>query len=173
MEVKWIAFPLHPEIPEEGVTLEELFAGGDFDVPAFMDHMKRVAKDCGLPFGMRSMSFNSRRAQELGKWAESLGKGEAFHMAAFQAYFVSGLNIAKESVLEDLAGSLGLDASKVREVLAQGSFRDAVDRDWDYSRGSGITAVPTFQIGNMRVVGAQPYETLEKLVKGSGVTPRD
>jgi hypothetical protein len=24
MEVKWIAFPLHPETPEEALTLEEL-----------------------------------------------------------------------------------------------------------------------------------------------------
>jgi predicted DsbA family dithiol-disulfide isomerase len=32
IEVRWIAFPLHPETPEEGLTLEELFAGKSIDI---------------------------------------------------------------------------------------------------------------------------------------------
>jgi hypothetical protein len=36
IETQWRAFPLHPEIPEEGLTLEELFAGRRVD----MDEMR-------------------------------------------------------------------------------------------------------------------------------------
>jgi predicted DsbA family dithiol-disulfide isomerase len=160
--VKWIAFPLHPETPEEGRTLEELFAGRDIDIPSMMDHLKRVAADCGLPFGMRSRTYNSRRAQELGKWAESLSKGKEFHLAVFKAYFGDGLNIAKIPVLVEIAESVGLNGAE--EALSSGTFKEAVDHDWKYSRTCGITAVPTFVANRRKVVGAQPYKVLEELI---------
>ena len=33
IELRWVAFPLHPEIPPEGVTLEKLFEGRGIDIP--------------------------------------------------------------------------------------------------------------------------------------------
>jgi predicted DsbA family dithiol-disulfide isomerase len=155
---------LHPEIPEDGLTLDELFAGRDVDISAILDRLKSVAADCGLPFGVRTMTYNSRRAQEAGKWAESLNKGEAFHMAVFKAYFAGGLNIAKVPVLVELAESVGLKG--VEEVLSKGAFKEAVDNDWRYSRRCGVKAVPTFVAKGRMVVGAQPYNVLEELVKG-------
>jgi len=140
--VKWIAFPLHPETPEEGRTLEELFSGRDIDIPSMLEHLKRVAADCGLLFGTRTKTYNSRRAQELGKWAESLNKGEEFRLAVFKAYFADGLNIAQIPVLVELAKSVGLKGAE--EVLSDGTFKEAMDHDWRYSRTCGITAVPTF-----------------------------
>ncbi len=127
-----------------------------------MDHLKRVAADCGLPFGMRSRTYNSRRAQELGKWAESLSKGKEFHLAVFKAYFGDGLNIAKIPVLVEIAESVGLNGAE--EALSSGAFKEAVDHDWKYSRTCGITAVPTFVANRRKVVGAQPYKVLEELI---------
>jgi len=135
-----------------------------------MDRLKRVAAELGLPWGTRTRTFNSRHAQELGKWAESLIRGDAFHLAVFQAYFVHGLNIGKISVLADLAESVGLDGRLAEEVLAEGLFREAVDRDREYSRACRITAVPTFLADRRMVVGAQPYEALEELVRAAGAT---
>jgi predicted DsbA family dithiol-disulfide isomerase len=45
-------------------------------------------------------------------------------------------------------------------------MRKAVDADWARSRALGVTGVPTFVIGRKAVVGAQPYEVLEQLVRG-------
>jgi predicted DsbA family dithiol-disulfide isomerase len=50
-------------------------------------------------------------------------------------------------------------------VLEQRTFKDAVDADWELSREYGITGVPTFVAGRYAVVGAQPYEVLEQLVR--------
>ena len=155
---------MHPETPEDGLTLDELFAGRDVDISAILDRLKSVAVDCGLPFGVRTMTYNSRRAQEAGKWAESQNRGEAFHMAVFKAYFADGLNIAKIPVLVELAESVGLKG--IEEVLSKGAFKEAVDSDWRYSRDCGINAVPTFVANGRMVVGAQPYNVLEDLVKG-------
>jgi predicted DsbA family dithiol-disulfide isomerase len=129
-----------------------------------LTHLAKVAADCGLPFGARTQTFNSRRAQELGKWAESLNKGEEFHLAVFRAYFVDGLNIAKTPVLVEIAESVCLEGAK--EVLSEGKFKESVDRDWQYSRHCGITAVPTFVANGRKVVGAQPYKVLEDLISG-------
>ncbi len=155
---------MHPETPEEGRTLEELFAGRDVDISAVLNRLKSVAADCGLPFGDRTMTYNSRRAQEAGKWAESQNKGEEFHMSVFKAYFADGLNIAEVPVLVELTESLGLKG--VEEILSKGVFKEAVDSDWKYSRSCGIRAVPTFSANGRMVVGAQPHNVLEKLVKG-------
>ena len=59
----------------------------------------------------------------------------------------------------------GLPATGAREVLEKRTFKDAVDRDWALSRQYGITGVPTFVAGHRGVVGAQPYEVIEQLVK--------
>ena len=50
--------------------------------------LKRAAEELGLPLGERKKTYNSRRAQELGKWAETAGKGDEFHDAVFCAYFM-------------------------------------------------------------------------------------
>jgi predicted DsbA family dithiol-disulfide isomerase len=155
------------------MTLAELFAGRGIDIPALLEHLKRVANDCGLPFGTRTKTFNSRRAQELGKWAESVGRGEEFHMAMFRAYFADGLNIAEVKVLTGVVESLSLDVAEAERVLANGVFKDAVDRDWDYSRASGITAVPTFVAAGRGLVGAQSSENLVQLILEAGARRRD
>ncbi|MCP4688650.1 MAG: hypothetical protein GY859_11410, partial [Desulfobacterales bacterium] len=69
IRVQWTAFPLHPETPMEGVRLEDLFAGQPVDIPAMISRLRETAADLGLPFGSRGKSYNSRLAQELGKWA--------------------------------------------------------------------------------------------------------
>ncbi|OQY14518.1 MAG: hypothetical protein B6I30_00350, partial [Desulfobacteraceae bacterium 4572_187] len=103
--MKWRAFPLHPNTPKEGLTLEQLFAGTPLDIDTMMKSLREKAAELGLPMGNRLKTYNSRLAQELGKWAESKKAGDAFHTAAFKAYFVDGKNIAKLAVLLDLAES--------------------------------------------------------------------
>ena len=58
-----------------------------------------------------------------------------------------------------------LPRAAAAEVLEKRTFRAAVDADWKLSREYGITGVPTFVAGHRGVVGAQPYEVIERLVK--------
>jgi len=48
------------------------------------------------------MTYNSRLAQELGKWADTQPGGEAIHDALFRAYFVEARDISQPAVLEQL-----------------------------------------------------------------------
>ena len=114
----------------------------------------------GLPYGQRSRTYNSRLAQELGKWADTQADGSAIHDALFKAYFVDSLDISNPQVLLEAAASVGLSAPAAEQVLSERTFREAIDEDWTRSRDAGVTGVPTFVAGGYGVVGAQPYETL-------------
>jgi len=172
IEVRWIAFPLHPEIPEEGLPLEELFGGRQIHLKQRMAHYREVAEGLGLPLGERTRTYNSRRAQELAKWAEANGKGDEFHLAVFRAYFVEGINIGKIDELAKLAKSIGLPEPEAKTVLGQKTFTLAVDDDWRRSLQMGITGVPTFVNDNQMIVGAQPYKTLEAFLMENNVKRR-
>lgn len=126
----------------------------------------------GLPLGDRKRTYNSRLAQELGLWAGSKNKGDAFHMAAFKAYFVDGKNIGKIPVLVDLAAAIDLPRQEATTVLKTRTFKAAVDADWSLAQEKGITAVPTFVMNHDTLVGAQPYDMLEKLMNKNGVQYR-
>ncbi len=161
-------FPLHPETPQEGRSLEELFAGRNVDMEAMYTRMKGLMDEEGLPYGKRSHTYNSRLAQELGKWADTQPGGEAIHDALYRAYFVDAVNVGDVDALLTIAGDVGLDVYAAREVLQSRSFSDAVDADWDLSRRYGVTGVPTFVAAQKAVVGAQPYEVLENLLQEAG-----
>jgi predicted DsbA family dithiol-disulfide isomerase len=167
LNIEWVHFPLHPETPPEGKSLEDLFRGRNVDRKAMHAQMKARMDAEGLPYGERTHTYNSRLAQELGKWADTQPGGEAFHDAMFRAYFVDARDISKPDVLLEIAGRVGLPVEAAREVLEKRTFKAAVDRDWELSRRYGITGVPTFVMGDRGVVGAQPYEVLEQLVKQS------
>jgi predicted DsbA family dithiol-disulfide isomerase len=171
MDIRWTAFPLHPETPEDGQSIEQLFAGR-LDLDQVRARLKQAAREAGLPYGDRNMTFNSRLAQELGKWAESKGKGDEFHHRAFKAYFVDGINIGKIPELSSMAGEIGLPENEAREVLQKRGFKAAVDSDWVRSHQKGIQAVPTFLLGERVLVGAQPYEKLTAFVEAGGVHRR-
>lgn len=127
--------------------------------------LRATAAQFGLKMGNRTMTYNSRLAQEVGLWAETMDKGHQFHMTAFETYFVDGRNIAEKSVLLDMIKKTGLDPEEGEKVIDERSFSKAVDADWERSRMSGITAVPTFRMGLETLVGAKPYQVLKQMVE--------
>jgi predicted DsbA family dithiol-disulfide isomerase len=165
VKIEWVHFPLHPETPADGRALSTLFGGREADRKARHEQMKERMTAEGLPYGERTMTYNSRLAQELGKWADTQPGGEALHDAFFRAYFVDARDISNTETMLDVVKSVGLPVAAAREVIEKRTFKDAVDADWKLSREYGITGVPTFVVGRYGVVGAQPYEALVDLVK--------
>ncbi len=122
----------------------------------------------GLPFTERKFSYNSRSAQELAKWAKDQGREDAFNDAVFRAYFVDTANIAKPELLLQLAEEAGLPVEEARRVLEDRTFQQAVNDDWQRCYSLGVTAVPTYLSEGLAIVGAEPYEQLERLVTEAG-----
>lgn len=134
------------------------------EMQAMRDNMRRLMEEAGLPYGDRSMTYNSRLAQELGFWADTQDVGDAIHDLLFKAYFVDNLNINDVDVLLDLAKNAGLDQAEARRILKGRIFSPQVNKDWERAWQEGITGVPTFSAMDLNVVGCQPYEILERFV---------
>lgn len=127
----------------------------------------QVAASEGLPLTERSRTYNSRLAQELGKWAEEQGHGNEFHQAVYRAFFVAGVNIALVDELVRIATAVGLPADEARTVLEERSYAAAVDADWQRARDLGITAVPTHLCEDRRLTGFAAYEDFVRLIEKS------
>jgi len=161
-------FPLHPETPAEGMELDDLFAGRGFDLDAMFHRLRQVADEVALPLGNRTRTFNSRRAQELGKWAEQQGHGDAFRNAVYHAYFAEGRNISAINELTGIAAEVELPPVEARDVITSGRYTAEVDADWQRARSLGVTAVPTLHYQGNLLVGFTPYSTMKNLITRSG-----
>jgi predicted DsbA family dithiol-disulfide isomerase len=148
--------------------MADLFAGRQASVPAMQARLQEVAAAVELPLAKRTRTYNSRRAQELGKWAESLGLGDPFRRAVYHAYFAEGRNISGTEELIRLAAGVGLPVEEARTILRERSWAAAVDADWERSRKEGITAVPTHLFRGRKLVGFSPWEDFRRLVEGTG-----
>ena len=136
------------------------------EIVARNSRMKANMEREGLPFNAeRNMSYNSRLAQELATWAETQGKAEEITNALFRAYFVDVKNIGKAEVLAEIAAANDLPKDEATDVLLSRKYKDSVDDDWRRCAALGVNAVPTFLAGKYLMVGAQPYEELERLVQ--------
>lgn len=162
---------MHPELPVGGVALADLFRGRGIDLEAAHARLKRLMDAEGLPFEPRERTYGTRLAQELGKWGERQGKPE-IHDALYRAVFVEGAAVDRPETLVRVAEGVGLDPVEAARILEARSLSDEVDADWKRARELGVTGVPTFVAGGEAVVGAQPYELLEELVRAAGAQPR-
>ena len=140
-------------LPEHGVVVEHL-----------------PWSDGKRPQTTAMMGFLARWARRL-SWRETAKVFQTSWEAVYRSveWFVRwGLEHRELQGVE----SVGLDGREAGRVLAERTFSDAVDGDWSRARALGITGVPTFVIGDQGVVGAQPYETLERFVRAHGAQPR-
>jgi predicted DsbA family dithiol-disulfide isomerase len=149
-----------------------MFADKNADISKMMTILKRIANRLGLPFGEPKNTYNSRLAQEVGKWAESKGKGYEFHKAVFRAFFVKGRHIGEAHVLAKIAESVNLNGKDVQKIIQDRTYREAVDLDWKRSYELSITEVPTFLCNHQVLVGAQPYGTLRNFLLPNNVKRR-
>lgn len=155
------------------MALKDLFKGRESQLEGFQRQIREVASREGLPYGDRTMTYNSRMAQELGSWADSLsnqadgflsGKADLLHDLIYRAYFVENQDISNRGVLLDLASKAGFDREKAERVLVERTESEKIDRDWLRARNMGITGVPTFFSADLVVVGCQSYDILMRFV---------
>ena len=172
VDIQLIHFPLHPETPIEGRTLLELFGSTQDDIDQKNKRMKELMVNEGLPYNHRSHTYNSRLAQEIGMWAQTIDNETSIHDNFFEAYFVQGLNVGLESVILDVVSKSGLDTEEAKNVIKNRLFKKNVDEDWNKSRNYGVTGVPTYVYEKQSMVGAQPFENLVEFLNHFGVSKR-
>ena len=169
VEILWRAFPLHPDMPEQGMPIKALFGNNTEMMDEKMQQLQDRAHVLGLPLARRTMISNSRPAQELAKWARSAGRGDAFHDAVEEAYFAEGRDIGSLSVLLDIVEAAGLSPREAQAVLSKETYRQEVAADWRFAQKLELVAAPTYLLYRSRLVGAQTYEKLRDMLLDNGV----
>ena len=165
LDCQYRPFPLHPETPDEGVTLDELF-GGRMNVAAALARMQQVAATLGLPFGDRSRTFNSRKAQELGLWVAHQGAFAVWLDEVYRAYFVEGVNLGQTADLLKIVARTGLDSHEAAQGLEEQRHAAELDQLWQQALTEGIRAVPTLRCEGRELVGFQDLTACRQLIRG-------
>ena len=93
-------------------------------------------------------------------------KGDEYNGAVFRAFFQQSRDIGHIDVLADIAKEVGLDPEQFRGALEQGAYRDRVQQllRTAYERFR-VTAVPTMIIGQQRLEGLYPENTIEQVIE--------
>jgi predicted DsbA family dithiol-disulfide isomerase len=137
--------------------------------------LEQRGQELGLTYARgRTMTPNSHLALEAGEFAaEHPEKRDAFHRLLFKAFFTDLEDISDIGVLVRIGEAAGLPAAELRTALETRAFEKQVDDGINWSRSIGVTAVPTFVIDEeYGVVGAQPFEYLDAVLKQLGKIPK-
>lgn len=159
----WRPFLLRPDAPEEGWELPDRIKqfNANPDNP-----LKARAQALGLTLVTRDRVPNSRRAHECTEFARAQGKLQAFHHGVIERYWSHGEDIHDWAVLEAIATKAGLDAAAMRSEVEAGRWKAAMQEGLDAAAELGVSAVPTFVIGNrFAIQGAQSAEVFRQAFK--------
>lgn len=161
-EVRWRPFEIHPEVPDEGLPVEDLPYAPDAWA-RMQEALRENAAAEGLEVGRRPKVSNTHRALAAGAYAqaEEPGRFPEFHERLFKGYFAEGRDLGDPEVVADLAEASGLDVERMREALADGRYEEAIRQTGADARRMGITGTPTFVFDRrLAASGAQPTEVL-------------
>ena len=154
------------------MPLDEMF-GAD-RVRRMRPYLLDFAKAQGVAgMGVPAHKPNTRKALALAEWARGQGRLHEVRTGLMDAYWRDGLDLEDDAVLARVAMAAGLDGP----AALRGSHEpDVLARVADMGReaaGAGVTGIPTFDIGDERVVGAQPYAVLAEAVVRQGGRRRE
>jgi predicted DsbA family dithiol-disulfide isomerase len=167
VNVEWRGFELHPETPPEGQTLKDMGLN-PYYIANVRENVKRLGKDANLEMKSPAKISNSRAALEIAEYAKEKGKFDEYNDKVFRAYWLEERDIGNLEVLFEIAEKIGLDKNEIKEYLDSGVAAEKMAHYQEDARRFGINSVPTFLIGESKVVGAHPYEVLRKVLEESG-----
>ncbi len=159
--IQWHAFELHPAgaPPITPERQARIMAGRPL-------LQQRAREQYGLEMNPGPVGANSRPALVLEKYAQTQGKGAAFHVTAMRAYWEQGKDIGDTAVLRAVAEEAGLNTKDFEQILASEAFNEQVDADEEMAYAYGLSGVPALIFANRYLVmGAQPYQVLKQVVE--------
>ena len=164
IEVEWRPFEIHPETPKDGTELSNLPFPKEY-LEMMKANIKKLADDVGVTFNLSDKLPNSRMALYLSEFARKKGNFDEFHKLVFDGYWKEGKDIGDQALLLSIAELLGFKKKEILEYIDSDEPFDELKKSLKELREYGINGVPTFIIGESIVVGAQPYEVFENVIK--------
>jgi predicted DsbA family dithiol-disulfide isomerase len=165
--VRWRPYELQRGLPREGIPWSELVErkfGGWERARTMFQHVQDAGTEEGIRFDFERVASapNSRDAHRVMLLAQEKGRLWEAAEALFAAYFTEGRDVGSIDVLAEVAGSAGVDADEVREMLAGARFVAEVEASEEAAEAGGMNSVPYFVFnGRFALSGAQPMEVFE------------
>ncbi|RAZ78995.1 DsbA family oxidoreductase [Planococcus halotolerans] len=161
VEVEWMPFELRPA-PNATLRPED-----DYLQTTWSQSVYPMAEQMGIEIVLPDVSPqpHTHLAFEGFQYAKEKGKGTAYNERMLKAFFQESQDIGDVDVLTKLAGEVGLDEKEYRDALESRKYKEAHQQALVHSyEEAGITAVPTFVIGDTKIAGIHTKETIEQLI---------
>jgi predicted DsbA family dithiol-disulfide isomerase len=173
-------FELNPQMAPEGQNIVEHIGQKYGSTPEQSAQNRAMIREraAGLGFEMRtseqSRIYNTFDAHRLLHWAGLEGKQAELKHALFTAYFTDGAVMSDQATLADIAGKVGLDKEKAREILSSDTYAEDVRALEQFYQQQGINSVPAIIINDKYLIsGGQPVDVFERALKQIATEPRD
>jgi len=172
VEIHFQPFELNPQMVPEGEDIAE-HLGRKYGLNATqLAQNQEALRQRGAAVGFTFANQDKRRiyntfdAHRLLHWAESQGRQHELKRALLVAYFTDGQDVSDHDVLARVAGSVGLDETEARAVLADGRYAEEVRGDEQFFLRAGIHSVPAIVINRQHLIsGGQPPEVFEQALR--------
>ena len=83
--------------------------------------------------------------------------------------FINKKNIYEIDILLIAASKAKLPEKEAREILEKRTYKDVIDKHWEYSYKIGVTGVPTYILGTSYLVGAQQEKNFHELFEKENI----
>jgi protein-disulfide isomerase len=103
---------------------------------------------------------NAVPTAEAAMCASAQGKFWQFHEALFATQQQWESLPSASAVLDSIAGAVGLDKAAWQQCVQSGKMRPLFTADRDRAAAAGVRSTPSFLIGDLLLLGAQPMDTL-------------
>jgi predicted DsbA family dithiol-disulfide isomerase len=171
VEVRFHPYFLNPWVPREGMTREEYLTtkfGSPERYSGIAGRVAAAAAAEGLTYAVDKVRRqpNTLDCHRLILWAQAIGKSAEMKQRLMDLYFTAGADLSDREVLIEAAANIGLDADKIRDMLASDADVERVEKAASAAKDAGIDGVPTFILGGVAAVsGAQSPEVLANAIE--------
>ncbi|MFL5319895.1 MAG: DsbA family protein [Myxococcaceae bacterium] len=168
VDVDWRGFELSPQTPKGGMSLTAKFGAR---AAQMTERVKGFAREFGIPdedFHPPMHSPNTRSALAVAEYARDEGKLTPFRDAAMEAHWKDNVSLEDPDVIRKVAKKAGIDPEKAVVAMSDEQYLGRVDALREEANLAGVSGIPTFFFGGIKVVGCQPYEVLERAASMAG-----
>ena len=170
VELHFRPFELNPQLGPEGEDAAEHLTRKYGLTPQQLERNRAAIRqrgaDVGFTFGDRTRIWNTFDAHRLLHWAGLEGRQRELKHALLEAYHGRGENPGAHDVLLQLAGEVGLDVERAREVLTSGRYAAEVRAEEQHWQQLGIHSVPSVIVDDRHLIqGGQPPEVFEQALR--------
>jgi predicted DsbA family dithiol-disulfide isomerase len=171
-EIHLQPFELNPQLPPEGEdTTEHLvrkYGSSAQQLQANRETIRQRGAALGFTFNLdrRTRVYNTFDAHRLLHWAELEGRHLQLKQALLKAYFTDGEDVSAHDTLVRVAGEVGLDTTRARQLLASDEYASEVRTQEQFYLDHGIGSVPATIINGRHLIsGGQPPEAFEQALR--------